>query len=68
MVGVVGISSGGSVRNCINYNSVEGERYVGGVCGYLLDSVLENCGNNENSTVKCLEECAGGVIRIYCLW
>lgn len=43
----------GSTKNCINNGYIEcNEMQVGGICGYLNNSVIENCINNANIVSK----------------
>lgn len=62
--GIAGKNNGGKITNCVNYKTVSGSKYAGGVVGYTIDShnTTSNCVNYGNVSGL---EIAGGVIGLH---
>jgi len=39
---------GGNISNCTNYGIINGNEYIGGICGYVYNANISNCVNYEN--------------------
>lgn len=63
--GIAGMSTQGTISNCVNYNSISGEKYSGGICGYSQNTVFELCGNEVGSIIENTYGYSGGIVRIY---
>lgn len=57
--GIVGYVSGGNVKNCTNFASVQANKYVGGIAGYGSGSNIISCVNEGTVTGN---ENVGGVV------
>ena len=60
--GIAGLSTQGIIRNCINYASISGEKYAGGICGYSQNTLIDTCGNEIDTFI----EATYGYARRYC--
>lgn len=62
--GIAGKNNGGTITNCVNFNTVSGSRYSGGVVGYSTyhTSATSNCVNYGGVSGI---EIAGGVIGLH---
>lgn len=63
--GIAGSSLSGTISNCINYNTVSGEMYSGGICGYSQNTTFELCGNTTDVYIESTYGYTGGIVRIY---
>lgn len=62
--GIAGISTLGKIQNCINYKSISGREYVGGICGSSNNTLIECCGNNEEAYIESTYGYVGGIVRL----
>ena len=61
--GIVGLSLGGEILNCINYADVSGSEHVGGICGHSLNTIIDSCGNEGH--IESSNGYVGGIVRIH---
>lgn len=60
--GIAGESVGGIIEYCLNYNSISGRKYTGGICGYSNNTLIECCGNRENGYIESTYGYTGGIV------
>ena len=62
--GIAGSSEYGIINHCINYNTIYGKDYSGGICGYSKNTLIECCGNEENAYIESTYGYTGGIVRL----
>lgn len=62
--GIAGLSTQGSINNCVNHANISGEKYAGGICGYSQSTWIDSCGNEVDTVIESTYGYAGGIVRI----